>query len=132
MKKIANDIMNTGIAVFFGTLFLLVALVTAQSIEQQFMPAVSNVMFVKVGDAYRVTGEKNRACSFVELRVLVQQDGVYQKGEVSFINDHGPRDRATGLQDFGLWRIIPPGDNFKIQAVHKCHFLWDSISDLKV
>lgn len=130
IKRISTDIMNTGIAVFFGTLFLLVALVTAQSIERQFMPAVSNVVFVKVGDTYRVTGEKNRSCSFVELRVLVQQDGVYQKGEVTFINDHGPRDRATGLQDFGLWRIIPPGDNFKIQAVHKCHFLWDSISDL--
>lgn len=131
MKKIAQDIMNTGIAVFFGTLFLLVALVTAQSLERQFMPVVSNTSFAKIGDVYRVTGEKNRACSFIELRVLVQQDGVYQKGGVTFIDEHGPRDRATGRQDFGLWQIIPPGDNFKIQAVHKCHFLWDSVSDLK-
>lgn len=132
IKRISTDIMNTGIAVFFGTLFLLVALVTAQSIERQFMPVVRDMELHQQGIEmlFDVKGDKARPCQFKELRALVKNNGIYEKADIIFLADEKTSTRGLGYQSFGLWRIIPPGDVVKIEAIHNCHPFWDSITEI--
>ena len=132
IKRISTDIMNTGIAVFFGTLFLLVALVTAQSIERQFMPVVRDIELHQQGIEmlFDVKGDKVRPCKFKELRALVKNNEIYEKADIIFLADEKTSTRGLGYQSFGRWRIIPAGDVVKIEAVHNCHPFWDSITEI--
>lgn len=124
--------MHTGIIAFFGTMLILIAIVTCQSLERRFMPVIQDMELHPQGDemTFTVKGEKTRPCKFKELRVLVKNNGLYEKGNVIFLADRAPVTRGLGYQSFGTWKIIPTGNMVKIEAVHDCHPFWDSITEI--
>lgn len=99
-------------------------------------PVLADMRFEEVpaqteGEVWlRVTGEKLRPCTFVELRLLVKVGDRFEKGRLRFVTDgtHAPTSRPTGAQSFGIWAISPDSDEVWFEAAHQCHSRWQTVT----
>lgn len=136
--QLATRILNCGVLLVMLALSTVVIPITGESLERRLFPVVSNMVLEQVPSddstsfTFKVSGDKDRTCDFVELRTLVRVDGEWVKGSVAFINDEAssPRSRGLGHQSFGHWRVKPPGSEVKIEAVHRCHLLWETSTEI--
>lgn len=124
----------TRILTSIGTTILFVVLMFAMgpAIESKYFPVTTDIKatLVKVDDDemfYHVIGTKVRHCSLLDLRILVEVEKGQPlvKGSLYVLDDGvGPRTRALGYQDLGMWVIRPIGTRADIDATYTCHPLW--------
>lgn len=134
--KLATRIFNCGIIIVLLALSSVMIPITGESLERRFFPVVVDIELhpIKNEDTtsflFKVTGNKVRSCDFVELRTLVKVRDEWVKGHIAFVNDEdsSPKSRGLGKQTFGFWKVKPPGDEVRIEAVHDCHSWWQTTS----
>lgn len=102
------------------------------AIESKYFPVTADVKvgLIKVDDDkmyFRAVGNKLRHCSMLDVRILVTQvEGEPPvKGSIYVLDDGvGPRTRALGFQNLGIWVIEPAGISLDVDATYTCHPLW--------
>lgn len=138
--KLATRIFNCGVLIVILALSSVMIPITGESLERRFFPVVVDIELqpVQTDDhtsfLFKVKGDKVRTCDFVELRTLVKVGDEWVKGGIIFLNDEPtlPRSRGLGQQSFGFWKVRPPGDEVKIEAVHDCHAWWQTTSEIGI
>lgn len=117
-----------------GSTLILVVIVFAigPTLEGKYFPVTKDVYveLVKTENGkmyFAAQGDKVRHCSLTEVRILVQEEGkkAKSKGSLYVIDDGiGPKVRALGHQDLGVWVIEPIGSALFVDASYNCHPLW--------
>lgn len=135
--RTASRILNSGLWVICLTIAFAIVPIIGADWEGRAFPVLTNVKMKAVPSmdpnrvAFDVTGTKARACKFIEVRALILAESVWVKGDFAFQN---PGDTSTsrplGTQSFGVWSIKPPGSVAKFEAVHECHFGWNTVTAL--
>lgn len=130
LKRISVSAIWSACAIMTCVVFFTVSPI----IETQHFPVISdiNIQLVDVVNdkmLFRITGTKERDCSLVEPRILVQRFnspipvlGVMWADDIG----DGPKTRALGYQDFGIWAVVPIGKKLKLEGIYKCHPFWDT------
>jgi hypothetical protein len=127
----------TRLVLALGALLVLVPLllIFGPALEGRYLPIVRGVQVELVSEdgdrmVFHAVGEKVRACSLTDVKVLVadKPGDVPSKGVIYPIDDGvGPRQRPLGLQDLGVWSIQPVGGHLQIQGTYRCHPLWETV-----
>jgi len=128
IRAFTNALMTIGVCL----IVLIIAFAMGPSVESQYFPVTSDVKvaLLKVdGDKmyFKAEGTKLRHCSMLDVRILVKQDehSTPVKGSIYVLDDGiGPRTRALGHQNLGIWVIEPLGISLDVDATYTCHPLW--------
>ncbi len=111
---------ETLITLFCFVIFLPFILIFMQYLEPLILPVVTDVVFERINDEWRVTFNKVRNCELI---------GVYWfNGETWFLQEFNNQfTRPSGPTVIENWPV-PDGVNVETDisiARHKCHVLWN-------
>lgn len=101
------------------------------NVTGKFLTSVDGKMF------FSMYGNKIRACTFQEIRALVDKkldDGLPPvKGFMWYADeDASGKTRPVGYQDLGVWAIRPQGEQVTVEVSWRCHPFWNTTQTLGV
>lgn len=111
-------------------------LIYGPEIEYHFFPVVERVKIAELPSIKKdsisivITGEKIRSCRKIGYHALVKIGNEYFPSEMISHTYAIENETTLGLQNFGIWEIVPKGEIVKIEVSHQCHTFWETISPI--
>ena len=130
VRAFTNTLMSIGSTIILIVIFFALG----PTLEGRYFPVTKEVRveLQKIEDGkmyFSAVGTKVRQCAMTDVRILVQEKDkkAKSKGSLYVINDGiGPKVRALGYQDLGIWVIQPVGSALYVDASYFCHPLWQT------
>ena len=131
LKVAATAITTISILAVAVWLFFIVA----QIVETKFWPVIRDGSILKIEPEVEsnkiqlmLSGTKQRSCTYLSTQLAVYDGEKWvPTGALESVR-YTISNRPTGKQVFAMYKFDSGWTKIRIQALHRCHSLWDSMS----